>query len=82
MPVYHAICQPIEDENKRKMIRTDGVKAATRAGVTGSRAAESGRGLGGSVVDGVAGCSTAALERVEQTDPVADFVSESLTEIW
>lgn len=59
-------------------IRTDGVNTAARASVTARGAAGSGRGLRGSVGDGVTSGGATALEGVVKANPVTDFVSGSL----
>lgn len=55
---------------------TEGVGGAARGGAGG--AAVDGVGLGGGVIDVVSGSSASTLEGVVETDPVTDFVSESL----
>ena len=66
---------------QNKTRRTDRIDARSRAGVTAGWAAGSGRGFIGCVIDGITGRITATLERVEQADPMTDFMSENLTQI-
>jgi len=59
----------------------DGVNTTARAGIAVAGASESSRRLRGGIRDGVTGCRAAALEGVEQADPVTSFMSQSLTQV-
>jgi len=61
----------------------DRVDTPTTTSVAASWAAESGRSFRRCVADEVPGASASTLERVEQTNPVASFVCEGLSQvIW
>ena len=59
-------------------VRTDGVNASARAGITSGRTPESRRSLWGGIVDLIARAFAAILEGVIQTDPVTSLMGEGL----
>lgn len=66
---------------RRREELTDGVNTTAGAGVTTSGASRSGRGLRGSIGDGVTTAGAPTLEGVVETDPVTDFVGDGLAPV-